>query len=71
MLARARSGLESAGDQVELNLRANGEVNLIINYGGLPRHLEFSVALRPQRPCGLLGTGQDTQQGHLDFHAAS
>ena len=29
----------------------------------------FGVALRQQRPCGLLGTG-GTQDGHLDFHTA-
>ena len=28
----------------------------------------FSVALRPQRPKGLLGTG--AQDGHLNFHTA-
>ena len=29
----------------------------------------FSVALRPQRPYGLLGSGT-AQDGHLDFHTA-
>ena len=28
----------------------------------------LSVALRPQKPSGLLGTG--AQDGHLDFHTA-
>ena len=30
---------------------------------------EFTVALRPQKPQGLLGTR--SQDGHLDFHTAS
>ena len=29
---------------------------------------KFTVALRPQRPSGLLGTG--AQDGHLEFHTA-
>ena len=30
----------------------------------------FSVALRPQRPCGLLRLGRGVQEVHLDFHTA-
>ena len=30
--------------------------------------LKFSVALRPQRPYGLLGAGRGAQDVHLDFH---
>ena len=33
------------------------------------RAIEFSVALRPQRPYGLLGDGESrVQDGHLDVH---
>ena len=31
----------------------------------------FNVALRPQRKYGLLGTGKEAQDVHLDFHTAS
>ena len=30
----------------------------------------FSVALRPRKPKGLLGTGRRAQDGHFDFHTA-
>ena len=30
----------------------------------------FSVALRPQKPSGLLETGRGGRDGHLDFHTA-
>ena len=32
--------------------------------------LKFNVALRPQRPQGLLGRDGGAQDGHLDFHTA-
>ena len=31
---------------------------------------EFNVAVRPQRPYGLLGTGRGAKDVHLDFHTA-
>ena len=34
----------------------------------LQRSGQFNVALRPQKPLGLLGTG--SSDGHLDFHTA-
>ena len=35
--------------------------------GGTDSEFSF-VALRPQRKYGLLGTGREAQDGHLDFH---
>ena len=38
------------------------------NSWALTVHGSFSVALRPQRPFGLLGTWRPSQDVHLDFH---
>ena len=42
----------------------------MVIYGPRRDEFEFNVALRIQRPYGLLGTGSGAQVGHLNSHTA-